>query len=131
MEEEAIMGWLIDTAILIDHFRGTRKATAFLSKTRKEERLWISLISIAEIFAGRKMSEAVKNRKVRRLLRTFRTAYLDIKIAVLAGEISRDYEVLLPDALIAATALRKDLTLASRNLNDFSRVPHLKVHSPY
>lgn len=125
------MAWLIDTGILIDHFRGSRKATDFLSEARKEGRLWISLITVAELFAGRKMRDAVENRKVRRLLKTFRAAYLDVRIAVLAGEIRRDYEVLLPDALIAATALRKDLTLASCNLADFSRVPHLKVLAPY
>jgi predicted nucleic acid-binding protein len=37
----------------------------------------------------------------------------------------------LPDAIIAATALVYDLTLITRNSNDFAKIPNLRVINPY
>ncbi|HJQ26494.1 MAG TPA: PIN domain-containing protein [Blastocatellia bacterium] len=52
------MDWLIDTNILIDHLRGTPRATTFLRNARKQQTLWISVITVAEIHAGQGMKEA-------------------------------------------------------------------------
>lgn len=37
----------------------------------------------------------------------------------------------LPDAIISATALVYDLTLITCNINDFAKIPNLKVINPY
>ena len=39
--------------------------------------------------------------------------------------------LVLPDALIAATALEHDLTLYTRNIRHFRMIPQLKVNQPY
>jgi predicted nucleic acid-binding protein len=39
--------------------------------------------------------------------------------------------LLIPDALIAATALEHGLTLYTRNVRDFQMVPSLVVKQPY
>lgn len=40
-------------------------------------------------------------------------------------------KIKLPDALIAATALSKKLTLVSRNTSDFDKVTGLKLVNPH
>ena len=37
----------------------------------------------------------------------------------------------LPDAIIAATALQNNLTLITRNKNDFKNLQSLKILDPY
>ncbi|MGH9831376.1 MAG: type II toxin-antitoxin system VapC family toxin [Blastocatellia bacterium] len=125
------MDWLVDTNVLIDHLRGVKKASLFLRQARKQNALWVSVITIAEIYAGQKTRDANEAVKVRRLLRFFRVAYLDGRISAHGGAIARDYAVELPDALIAATALKKGLRLATRNIKHFQHIPNLTVQAPY
>ena len=125
------MDWLIDTNILIDHFRGVAKATKFLRDTRKHGTLWVSVITVAEIHAGQGMKRPREFAKIKRFFNLFRIAYLDESMAMEGGKIVREYVVALPDALIAATALSKDLVLATRNIRHFDKIPHLKVQAPY
>ncbi len=125
------MDWLVDTNILIDHLRGVKKATAFIKNTRQQNTLWISVITIAEIHAGQKMQKADEVARVKRLLRLFRVAYLDGRTAAEGGAIVRDHSVAMPDALIAATALNRNLRLATRNIKHFQHIPNLTVQAPY
>ena len=41
------------------------------------------------------------------------------------------YKIKLPDAIIAATAIVNNLTLLSRNLSDFKKIPNLLLLDPY
>ena len=41
------------------------------------------------------------------------------------------FKMKLPDAIIAATALVYDFTLISRNVDDFRRIPNLKLLNPF
>lgn len=45
--------------------------------------------------------------------------------------IRKNYSVKLPDAIIAATAINKNLTLLTRNMADFEKINGLKVINPY
>lgn len=47
-----------------------------------------------------------------------------------AGRIRRETGIRTPDALIAGTALVHRLTLLTRNLSDFERVPRLRARAP-
>lgn len=46
-------GYLLDSDILIDYLRGNENANNFLLESRKTSNLYISLISIAEIYSGK------------------------------------------------------------------------------
>jgi predicted nucleic acid-binding protein len=125
------MDWLVDTNVLIDHLRGVSKATTFLRQARRSGTLWISTITVAEVYAGQRTRQSKHAMKVSQLLNLFRIAYLDSVVAKLGGEISRDCGTALPDALIAATAIRKGLVLTTRNTSHFANIPNLDVRAPY
>ena len=125
------MDWLVDTNILIDHLRGTPKATTFLRQARSAGTLWLSAITVAEVYAGRGTRQTKDAAKLNRLLNLFRIAYVDRSVARLGGEITRDCGTALPDALIAATAIRKGLVLATRNASHFANIPNLNFRAPY
>jgi len=125
------MDWLVDTNILIDHLRGISKATTFLRQARSSGTLWLSAITVAEVYAGQGTRQPKQAAKISRLLNLFRIAYVDGSVGRLGGEIARDVGTALPDALIAATAARKGLVLATRNTSHFTNIPNLNVRAPY
>lgn len=53
----------------------------------------------------------------------------DVKLRTI--EIRKKYKLKMPDAIIAASALVHDLTLLTRNLNDFKLIPELKIINPW
>jgi toxin FitB len=109
---------LVDTDIFVDHLRGAAEL-----KPRRH-RVHYSVITRAELFAGNSASDLFA-----RLLAPFREVDVDRAIAERAGRIRREVGIRLPDALIAATALERDLDLASRNSRDFKRVRGLRLRS--
>ena len=56
---------------------------------------------------------------------------LDQDIKDQTAEIRKHYNLKLPDAIIAATAIVNKLTLITRNTKDFDRLSRLKVSNPY
>ena len=64
-----------------------------------------------------------------RLLAPFREVPVDRGIAERAGRIRRESGLRMPDALIAATALERNLGLATRNRKDFEPVRGLRIRA--
>ncbi|MGD0085233.1 MAG: type II toxin-antitoxin system VapC family toxin [Acidimicrobiales bacterium] len=110
---------LIDTDVFIDHLRGAAELRT------GRNRLHYSVITRAELFAG----NSAPNLTVR-LLAPFREIPVDRAVAERAGRIRRETGIRLPDALIAATALERNLTLTTRNRRDFETVPGLRIRAP-
>jgi len=111
---------LLDTDVFVDHLRGARRLRP------GRHRLHYSVVTRCELFAGRGTDEGV----VRILLAPFRELPVDRGVAERAGRIRREAGVRTPDALIAATALEHRLTLVTRNVRDFERVPGLRISDP-
>lgn len=109
---------LVDTDVFIDHLRG-----AIELKPRRH-RLFYSVISRAELFAGSTATDAVNQ-----LLGPFREIPIDRAVAERAGRVRRESGVRLPDALIAATALEHRLSIATRNIRDFEPVRGLRIQT--
>jgi predicted nucleic acid-binding protein len=109
---------LVDTDIFIDHLRGARELRP------GSHRLHYSVITRAELIAGTRASELVEV-----LLAPFRERVVDRAVAERAGRIRRESGVRLPDALIAATALEHDLSIATRNRKDFTPVRGLRFRA--
>ena len=122
---------LLDSDILIDHLRGYEAARQYLRGFEAGElQGYLSIITVAELAAGQ-MRQEDEEAKVQHLLVLFTHIDLDFAIAWRGGEIRRQYHTRLADALIAATALRHHLRLATRNLQHFSPIEGLQVEKPY
>jgi len=109
---------LVDTDVFIDHIRGH----APLEPGR--HRVHYSVITRAELFAGTSASDAVT-----RLLGPFREVEVDRSIAERAGRIRREVGIPMADALIAATAVERRLSLATRNTRHFEAVRGLRLRA--
>ncbi len=110
---------LVDTDIFIDHLRGS----AELKPGRN--RLHYSVVTRAELFAGNSATDLVSQ-----LLAPYREVPVDRSIAERAGRVAREFQIRLPDALIAATALEHRFTLTTRNRRDFDKVRGLRIRTP-
>jgi predicted nucleic acid-binding protein len=109
---------LLDTDVLIDHLRGRRSL--------KIGRMAISVVTRTELYAGeRREAPAVEV-----VLAQIEELEINATIARRAGRIQRDTGLKIADALIAATALEKQLPLMTRNRRHFERVPDLTVRAP-
>ncbi|ADT84016.1 type II toxin-antitoxin system VapC family toxin [Thermococcus barophilus] len=120
---------LVDTDIIIDILRGVKGSKEFLLDLSKEG-LFLSVISMAEIFSGKETRDPVKHEKILRFLSHFEVVPLTQEIAILGGAIRRDYQIGLADALIAATAIHNGLTIVTYNTKHFEKVEGLKILKP-
>lgn len=123
---------LVDTDILIDHLRGRPEALAFLTEClARGDRLVCSVITHAELLAGMRREEEPD---VRALLGCFEAIPVDREIAEEGGryrrEWGRSHGVLLPDALIAATARIRGAVLHTGNVKHYPMVD-VRVDRPY
>ncbi|MCR4303670.1 MAG: PIN domain-containing protein [Gallionella sp.] len=118
--------FLLDSVILIDHFNGRSEATRFLLENR--ESASISVITRAEVLTG---FDPVGEAQAKAFLSLFPTHQLTEEDADLAASLRREHRWKLPDALQAAVAINRQLTLATRNSKDFDPARHAFVVIPY
>lgn len=125
-------GYLIDTDILVDHLRGSKKATEALHLLYMEgEPLFSSVICEAEIFANIRGNERETAESVFRYIKSLP---VDSQIARQAGSyrqrFRKSHQVQIPDALIAATAKLNQAKLVTRNKKHYP-MPDVKLKTPY
>lgn len=83
-----------------------------------------SVVTRAELFAGNPATKLCS-----RLLAPFREVDVDRAIAERAGRIARGSGTRLPDALIAATALERGLSVVTRNRKHFEAIRGIRLRS--
>jgi hypothetical protein len=109
---------LVDTDVFVDHLRGASE----LKPGR--HRLHYSVVTRAELFAGNSATDLVSQ-----LLAPLREIPVDRSVAERAGRVAREFQVRLPDAIIAASALENHLVLATRNQKHFAAVRGLRIRN--
>jgi predicted nucleic acid-binding protein len=121
--------YLLDTNVVIDFCNNKLPITAanFIETIEPE----ISVITAIELFASNAITN---NEKI--LLQEFTSiaiVYDNINAAIQTQTIAllQAHKIKLPDAIIAATALAYDLTLVTRNFNDFKNITGLKCINPW
>ena len=123
---------VIDSTILIDHLRGLPEASAVIDGAPDQGlRPSASVVTKTEVLRGMRSGE---RRAVRELLSVITWLPVDEPIADLAGEYGRIYRashtgIDLADYLIAATAMRADAALWTRNVKHFPMFDGLEA--PY
>ena len=120
---------LIDTDILIDTGRGLPDAVACLKQYEQLGILAISVITQMELMVGCRDKREFQS--LEKFLRRFQIVNLDEKASETAVELIQQYRLshglLIPDALIAATALTFDLPLLSKNQRDYRFIRNLQL----
>ncbi len=111
---------LVDSDVFVDHLRGSRRIQP------GRDRILYSVVTRCELFAGREVEEET----VRRLLEAFEEIPVDRSVAERAGRLRRTTGLRTPDALVAATALERQLVLVTRNTRDFQSARGLKLRNP-
>lgn len=125
------MSALVDTSILVDYLRGHAGAGDLLERKRAAAVLHASEITRIEVLAGMRPAEEDDTRA---LLSTLVWHPVDAEIAEEAGALGRrwlpsHHTIDSADLAIAATAVRTDARLLTRNVKHFPMFTDLRA--PY
>jgi len=122
---------IVDTDILIDAGRSISEAVHFLHTTEANSVLAVSVITQMELIIG--CQNKGELRAVENFLARFRVLKLNEQITDQAILLLRQYRLshglLIPDALIAATALSLNEPLVSKNHKDYRFIEGLSLLS--
>ena len=118
---------LIDTDIIIDHFRGN-ESFGLLISDQSQNICYISVITIAEIYS---LIYSHEYELIEKLANQLKVLNVDAQIAKLAGAYRMTYckshALNIPDGLIASTAKINDLILISKNIRHFPMDDIIKI----
>ena len=117
---------LLDTNIVIEIFKGNAKIYETLEK---EIDLCISSITLMELYFG--ALNKVETIKIKKALRVFKVIHLSQEISIKAIELIETYAkshgLMIPDAIIAATAIIESTSLKTLNTKNFHFIKELII----
>ena len=122
---------LVDTDNLIDV--ANKDATAITRLTTESQRftLAVSSITVMELIIGCRNKNELQ--ALNRFLAKFQTVALNHRISELTMQLLQDYYLshglLIPDALIAASAIEQHIPLLTKNQRDFRFIQGLNLLS--
>jgi predicted nucleic acid-binding protein len=119
--------YLIDTNVLIDAQmnRLSNHVLDFLAKVMNESFI-ISFITQIEYLGYKNISKSSED-----LISLADVIEVDKHIIQICIDLRKNCKIKLPDALIAATALARNLTLVTNNEKDFASIKNLSVINPH
>ena len=128
---------VLDTDILISFLRNKKRAVQFIRDlTKKKSTLKTTIITVAELYSGvyRSSNVAREIRILEAFLETFEILGIDMKSAIVYGQISADLHkrgthVGVMDELIAGIVIDNKETLVTGNVKHFENIPHVKLQN--
>jgi len=120
--------YLIDTNTVIDYLDNKFPVNA--ADMLDVEELDISVITRMELLAWRN-AEPEQIFILNQFINSVVIWGLDEPVILKGIEIRKEYSIKLPDAIIAATAMVYDLSLVTRNIDDFKNIKGLKLINPW
>jgi predicted nucleic acid-binding protein len=141
------LSWLLDTNVASQLIRPqpNERALNWINRhAAVESRLFLSAVTVAELRRGALIltrDNSARSRVLRwldeEMPSRFRERIIPFDHAVAArwaemsASMPKGYNPPVFDSILAATALRHDLVLATGNVKDFERVPDLKLENPF
>jgi predicted nucleic acid-binding protein len=128
------MTGLLDTTVLVDLTRGSVEAAQFLDRefTSGDPPL-ISIVSAMELLVG--CRDQLEVERMQKTLSGFAIIQLTPAISQqaygLIAQYGRSHGLVIPDALIAATAMVEGLPLVTHNDRHFQMINGLELQRPY
>jgi hypothetical protein len=120
---------ILDTDILIDALRGDADAVLFLQTKSQQFQLAISAITQMELMVGCRNKAELQ--ALERFLQRFQLLKVTESISDKAADLLRQYRLshglLIPDAMIAATALDYNEPFVSKNQRDYKFIAGLNL----
>jgi hypothetical protein len=124
--------YLWDTNIVIYFLQDQLpdSAESFLTEAIMESIPAISLISEMELLCWKSAKESEIN-IIQDFIADTEVIGISKSVKFKTVEIRKIFNLKLPDAIIAATAIQHDRVLLTRNIKDFNRITELKVYNPF
>lgn len=126
---------VLDTDVLIDHFRGLAAATAYIQALPVPERATTD-VTVMELYQGAANREQLTT--IGQFLERQRVTRLPVGMAAsqravaLLHDYTLSHGLRIPDALIAAVVLESDALLVTGNVRHFRYIPRVRVEpAPY
>lgn len=120
---------LIDTDILIDIANNDTIAKTRVKSESQHSTLFVSTITVMELTVGCRNKSEMQN--LSRFLAPFLIVRLTPQISDRAAQLLQDFYLshglLIPDALIAASAMEQQIPLLSKNQRDFRFIEGLNL----
>ena len=120
---------LVDTDILIDVANAIPNAIVRLKLESQNSSLAISVVTKMELIVGCRNKTELQY--LHKFLRNYEVILIDKFISIKAVQLIEDYRLshglLIPDALIAATAIARQIPLLSKNQKDYRFIPELNL----
>lgn len=133
-KESKPMSKILDTTVLVDIIRRKEVALDYVDGVRKAEGTpCLSLVTSMELVIGCRDKNEV--RKVEKLLADYDvldiTPLIGRKAYEFISRFSKSHGLVIPDALIAATALVENAVLVTSNIRHFSMIEGVRLEKPY
>tara|TARA_B100001248_G_C27386378_1_gene459883 strand:- start:1132 stop:1536 length:405 start_codon:yes stop_codon:yes gene_type:complete len=132
------VGLVLDTSVLIEAERGKLSLSSLLRKTFTKESIYISSISVSELYLGALLSQKSfkeqRTTSIEIMISSLIILDFDSKVAKAHAkawsQLKKKGILISPyDLIIAATCLYHQHSLLTFNIKEFSRVPNLKLAS--
>ncbi|MGK7885662.1 MAG: type II toxin-antitoxin system VapC family toxin [Crocosphaera sp.] len=120
---------LVDTDILIDFSRNIPTAVSRMKTEEKKAKLSISVITNMELIIG--CRNKIELQKLNKFISRFYVLDINEFISRKALELLSNYRLshglLIPDALIASSAIILNIPLLTKNQSDYRFIPEVKL----
>jgi len=120
---------LCDTNIFIHAFNGDPKTISALQSIGYDNIL-LSSITVMELYQG--MGNKKELQEMKRKIKYYDVIEVDVEISKLATQLINQFNLshglLIPDAIIAASAVVHQIELFTYNAKDFQFIPDIKLY---
>ena len=123
---------LCDTNVIIEALKKNPVVIKTIEKIGLE-RIAVSVVTVMELYYGALHMHKAELKKIKRHLSSIRIFQIDEAISVAASELieryAKSHGLQIPDALIAATSINRDLQLYTGNTKDFIYIEKISLWS--